>query len=109
MSAFDVELMTVSIENILFNLIERDTFNLLRYKLAHQYEHGETVLSTCSYHQFCPVSVDEIGYKWVSDDNDLASTFTFSKAANPNVSFDNISANKYVVCYYDINWWIGLV
>ena len=68
-------------EKILFNLIERDTLNLLWDKIACQYEHGETVPGTCSYLQSCPVSVDEIGYKWVSDDNDLAGTFTFSKAA----------------------------
>ena len=32
------------------------------------------------------------------DDKDLADTFTFSKAANPKVSFDKISANEYVAC-----------
>ena len=35
-----------------------------------------------SYHQCCPVSADEICYKRVMDDKDLADTFTFSKAAN---------------------------
>ena len=30
-------------------------------------------------------------------------------AANPKVSVDKISANEYVVCYYDSNWWIRLV
>ena len=61
-----------------------------------------------SYHQLCPVSVDEIGYRQVSDDNIfLAGTFT--KAANPKVSFDKISASEYVACYYDSNWCIGLV
>ena len=49
--------------------------NLLRDKLARRYEHVETVPGTGSYHQFCPVSVDEIGYKRVSEDNDLAGTF----------------------------------
>ena len=94
----------------MFNLIKRDTtLNLFGYKLAHRYEHGETVPGTRSYHQFCPVSVDEIGYKRVNDYNDLAGTFTFSKAANPKVSFDKISANEYIAYYYDINWWIGLV
>ena len=39
-----------TIENILFNLIERDTLNLLWYILAHRYEHGETVPGTHSYH-----------------------------------------------------------
>ena len=39
-----------TIENILFNLIERDTLNLLWYKLAHRYEQGETVPGTHSYH-----------------------------------------------------------
>ena len=48
---------------ILFNLIERDTWNLLWDKIASQYEHGEAVLSTCSYHQSCSVSVDEIDHK----------------------------------------------
>ena len=43
------------------------------------------------------------------DDNNLAHTFTFSKAANPKVSFDKISANEYVACYYDSNWLVGLV
>ena len=43
------------------------------------------------------------------DDNNLAHTFTFSKAANPKVSFDKISANEYVACYYDSTWWVGLV
>ena len=78
-------------------------------KLACQYEHGETVPGSCSCHQLCPVSVDETGYKQVSDDNDMAGTFTFSKAANPKLSFDKISANEYVGCYYDSNWWTGLV
>ena len=40
------------------------------------------------------------------DDKDLADTFTFSKAANPKISFDKISANEYVACYYDSNWWV---
>ena len=53
--------------------------NLLWDKLACQYEHGETVPGTRSYHQLCPVTVDEIGYKRVSDGNVLAGTFTFSK------------------------------
>ena len=66
-------------ENILFNSIERVTLNLLWDKLACQYEHGETVPGTRSYHQLCPVTVDEIGYKRVSDGNVLAGTFTFSK------------------------------
>ena len=39
-----------TIESISFNLIERHTLNLLRYKLAHQYEHGKTVSGTRSYH-----------------------------------------------------------
>ena len=67
--------------------------NLLCNKLACQYEHGETVPGTCSYHQFCPVSVDEIGYKRVRDDKDLAGTFTLSKAVNPKVILTKISAN----------------
>ena len=50
-----------TIENILFNFIKKDTWNLLWDKIACQYEHGETVPGTCSYHQSCPVSVDEIG------------------------------------------------
>ena len=41
--------------------------------------------------------------------NDQAGTFTFSEAANPKVSFDKISTNEYVVCYYDSGWWVGLV
>ena len=45
----------------------------------------------------------------MSDDNDLAGTFTFSKAANPKVSFDKIFANEYVAYYYDSNLWIALV
>ena len=98
-----------TIKNISFNLIERDTSNLLLNKLACQYEHGETVPGTCSYHQCCPVSADEICYKRVMDDKDLAGSFTFRKVANPKVSFDKISANEYVACYYDSNWWVGLV
>ena len=57
---------------------------------------------THSYHQLCPVPVDEIGHKQVSNDNDLAGSFTFSKAVNPKVSFDKISAN--VACYYRPGW-----
>ena len=52
--------------------------NSLCDKLACQYEHGEAVPGTHSYLQFYPVSVDEIGYKRVRDDKDLAGTFTFS-------------------------------
>ena len=52
------------------------------------------------------MSVDETGYKRVNDDNDSAVTFTFSKAANPKVIFDKFSANEYVACYYDSNWWV---
>ena len=73
-----------TIENILFNLIKKGTFNLLWDKLSCQYEHGGTVPGTRSYHQLFSVSVDGIGYKQVSDDNNLVGTFTFSKAANPN-------------------------
>ena len=83
--------------------------NLIQDKLSHWYEHGETVPGTYSYHQFCPVSVDEIGYKWVSDDNDLAVTFTLSKTTNPKLSFDKISANECVACYYDSILWVRLV
>ena len=68
--------------------------NLLQDKLARWYEHGETVPGTPGYFQFCPVSLDKISYKWVSDDNDLAGTL--SKAVNPKVSFDKISANECV-------------
>ena len=39
----------------------------------------------------------------------MAGTFTFSKAVNPKVSFDKISANECVACYYDSNWWARLV
>ena len=39
----------------------------------------------------------------------MASTFTYNKAVNSKVSFDKISANEYVACYYDSNWWVGLV
>ena len=39
----------------------------------------------------------------------LAGTFTFSNAVNPKVSFDIISVNEYVACYYDSNWWARLV
>ena len=45
----------------------------------------------------------------MSDYIDLVGNFTFSKAANPKVSLDKISANEYVVCYYNSNWWIRLV
>ena len=61
--------------------------NLLWDKLVCQYEHGKTVPGTRSYHQLCPVSVDQIGYKQISDDKDLAGTFTLSMAVNPKVSF----------------------
>ena len=40
----------------------------------------------------------------MSDGNELAGTFTFSKAANPKISFDKISVNEYVGRYYDSNW-----
>ena len=46
-----------------------------------------------------------MSYGW----KQLAHTFTFSKAANPKVSFDKISASEYVACYYDSNWLVGLV
>ena len=78
---------------MLFNLIERDTWNTFWDKLTCHYEHGETVPGTHSYHQLCPVSVDKIGYKQV----------------NPKVSFDKISAIEYVACYYDSNWWAGVM
>ena len=55
------------------------------------------------------MSVDETGYKRVSDNNDSAVTFTFSKTANSKVIFDKISANEYVACYYDSKWWVRLV
>ena len=55
------------------------------------------------------MSADEICYKRVMDDKDLAGSFTFRKVANPKVSFDKISANEYVACYYDSTWWVGLV
>ena len=45
-------------ENILFNLIERNTLNLFWNKLAYEYEHEENVSGTRSYHQLCPVLVD---------------------------------------------------
>ena len=67
--------------------------DLLWDKIACQYENGETAPGTHSCHQSCPVSVDEIDYKWVTDDNDLAGNFTFNKAANLKVSFDKISPN----------------
>ena len=51
-----------TIEKILFNLIERDTLNLLWDKIACQYEHGEIVPGTHSYQQSCSVLVDKIGY-----------------------------------------------
>ena len=51
----------------------------------------------------------QIGYKRVGDDNYYAGTCTFSDAANPKVSFDKISANEYVACYYNSGWWVGLV
>ena len=78
---------------MLFNLIEMDTWNIFWDKLTCQYEHGETVPGTHSYHQLCLVSVDKIGYKRV----------------NPKVSFDKISAIEYVAGYYDSNWWAGLI
>ena len=83
-------------EKILLNLIERNTLNSLWDKLVRQYEYEETVTGTCSYHQLCPASVDKIGYKRVSDDNDLAGTFTFNKEVNPKVRFVKIFANEYV-------------
>ena len=82
--------------------------NLLCNKLACQYEHRETVPGTRSYNQFCPVSVDEVGYKRLKDDKDLTGTFTFSKAVNPKVSFDQ-NFCQYVACYYASNLWVGLV
>ena len=45
----------------------------------------------------------------MSDNNGLAGTFTFNKAVNPKISFDKHCANEYVACYYDRNWWTGLV
>ena len=45
----------------------------------------------------------------MSDNNGLAGTFTFNKAVNPKIRFDKHCANEYVACYYDWNWWTGLV
>ena len=39
-------------QNILFNLIERNTLNLFWDKLACQYEHGKTVPVTSHYHTY---------------------------------------------------------
>ena len=43
------------------------------------------------------------------DDNKFADTFVFSKAACSKTNYDSISANKYVACYYDSNWWVRLM
>ena len=91
----------------MFNLIEWDTVNLLWGKLACRYKHREIIPGTHNYYQFCPVSVDGIGYKW------RVMTMTwlvllFSKTANPKV-FDKIFATKSVACHYDNNWWVGLL
>ena len=66
----------------------------------------------CSWYTLLPPVMPSISWQdwlWVTNDNDLEGTFTFSKAANLEVSFDKISANKYFACYYDSNWWAGLV
>ena len=69
-----------TIENISFNWKGYFEFTS---KLARRYEHGGTIPGTHSYHQFCPASVNETDYKRMSDENDLAGIFTFSKAPNP--------------------------
>ena len=58
-------------------------------KLACQYEHEEIVPGTSSYHQLCWVSVDEIGYKRVSDDNDMAGTSVLVRQQIQNKFWQN--------------------
>ena len=42
--------------------------------------------------------------KRVSDDNESAGTFAFSKATSSKTNSDLLSANEYVACYYGSTW-----
>ena len=47
--------------------------------------------------------------KRVSDDNESAGTFAFSKAISSKTNSDLLSANEYVACYYGSTWSVWLV
>ena len=45
----------------------------------------------------------------LTKDDELIGTFTFSDAPIPHVFIEETSLNEYIACYYDSNWWIGLI
>lgn len=97
------------IEQIQFTLIRMEVLQDLRLMLSERFSGIKAIPGTRGFHQFIPLSQNEIGTKRVSSDENYTSIFCFSGSSHAFLTMSELSINTYVACVYDNHWFFGIV
>ena len=98
------------IEVITFLMIDKEDMVAVKDNLKPQYELGDTVPGTRSYHHFVPTSQYTIEGKQFTVDTTVFITYSFLDMPAPqNETIESLKCNDYITCYFDEFWWLVLI
>ena len=87
-----------TIQGIKFIFITKDELTKTQESLGDRFAKAITIPGTKNYHEFIPLSENTIAMKYCSNDQEVATTFSFSNedkvsdAVNSNESYENVKA-----------------
>ena len=87
-----------TIQGVKFIFITKDELTKTQESLGDRFAKAITIPSTKNYHEFIPLSENTIAMKYCSNDQEVATTFSFSNedkvsdTVNSNESYENVKA-----------------
>ena len=97
-----------NIEGINFIYLSKDEVDAIRAKFAKWFDNIKTIPGTRSFHEFIPITPNEIGVKFFSEDQDIWQTHNFGNNVSVPESL-NLKVLQCICCTYSKNLWIGLI
>ena len=96
-----------NIEGINFIYLSRTEVDATRAQFAKRFDDIKTIPGTRSFDKFIPITPNEIGIEFYSEDQDIYQTHNFGNAVSVPESL-NLKVLEHVCCTYSENLWIGL-
>ena len=97
-----------NIEGISLIYISKDEVDATRAKFAKRFDNIKTIPGARSFDELIPVTPNEIGVNFCSEDQDIFQTHNFGSDVSVPESL-KLKVIEYVCCTYCKNLWIGLI
>ena len=88
--------------------IPSSDINDIRDRMKDRYSNAKTVPGTRSYHEFVLLSINKLGLKRVSEQNDYTATFEFGNTTIQSHELQ-LKVSQFIACVYDDSPWIGTI